>query len=65
MPGLLNIHTGSDDAGEYHSTDFVLGDRLDGHTESTCVFVGDWTHRLDRCIAYETSQVRGPKVRIA
>jgi hypothetical protein len=35
MPGLLNIHTGSDNAGEYYSTDFVLGDRLDGHTEST------------------------------
>jgi hypothetical protein len=65
MPGLLNIHTGSDNAGEYYSTDFVLGDRLDGHTESTCVFVGDWTHRLDRCVAYKASKVHWPKIRIA
>lgn len=55
MPRLLNIHTGSDDASEYHSTDFVLGDRLDGHTESTCVLVGDWTHRLDRSVTYKAS----------
>jgi hypothetical protein len=44
MPGLLNIHTGSDDAGEYHAAHFVFGDRLDGHTEPTRVFVGDGTH---------------------
>ena len=65
MPGLLNIHTGSDNAGEYYSTDFVLGDRLDGHTESTCVFVGDWTHRLDRCVTYKTSECCIVDVRIA
>jgi len=65
MPSLLNIHTGSDDAGEHHATDFVLGDWLDGHTEPTSVFVGDWTHRLDCRITYKSSQVRGAKVRIA
>jgi len=65
MPGLLNIHTGSDDAGEYHSTDLVLGDRLDGHTESTCVIVGDWTHRLDRSVTYKTSECRIVDFRIA
>jgi len=65
MPGLLNIHTGSDDAGEYHSTDFVLGDRLDGHTESTCMFVGDWTHRLDGSVTYKASECCIVDVRIA
>jgi hypothetical protein len=65
MPSLLNIHTGRDDAGKYHSTDFVLGDRLDGHTEPTCVFVGDWTHRLDRCVTYKTSECCIVDVRIA
>jgi hypothetical protein len=56
MPGLLNIHAGSDDAGEYHSTNFVLGDRLDGHTESSHMLVDDGTNRLDRRITYETSE---------
>ena len=65
MPGLLNSHTGSDDAGEYHSTDLVLGDRLDGHTESTCVIVGDWTHRLDRSVTYKASECCIVDVRIA
>jgi hypothetical protein len=65
MPGLLNIHTGSDHAGEHHATDFVLGDRLDGHTESTCVFVGNWTHRLDRCISHKASECCIVDVRIA
>jgi hypothetical protein len=44
MPGLLNIHTGSDHAGEYHAAHFVFGDRFDGHTESTRMLFGDWTH---------------------
>ena len=65
MPSLLDIHTGSDDAGEYHSTDFVLGDRLDGHTEPTRVFVGYWANRLDRCIAYKASECCIVDVRIA
>jgi hypothetical protein len=65
MPGLLNIHTGSDDAGEYHTPNFVFGDRLNGHPESTCVFVGDWTHRLDRCVTYKTSECCIVYVRIA
>lgn len=65
MPGLLNIHTGSDDASEYHATDFVLGERLDGHTESTCVFVGDWTHRLDSCVTHKASECCIVDVRIA
>jgi len=65
MPGLLNIHTGSNHSGEYHATDFVFGDRLDGHTESTCVFVCDWSHRLDRCVTYKTSECCIVDVRIA
>jgi hypothetical protein len=58
MPGLLNVHTGGDHSGEYHSTDFVLGDRLDGYTESTYMLVGGGTNRLDRRIPYETSECR-------
>jgi hypothetical protein len=65
MPGLLNIHTGSDDAGEHHATDFVLGDWLDGHTEPTRVFIGYWSHRLDRRIPYKTSECCIVDVRIA
>ena len=56
MPGLLNIHTGSNHSGEYHATDFVLGDRLNGYTESTCVLVGDRSNRLDCGVAYEASE---------
>ena len=56
MPGLLNVHTGGDDAGEYYATDFVLGDRLDGYSESSHMLVGDGTNRLDRGITYETSE---------
>jgi hypothetical protein len=56
MPGLLNVHTGGDDAGEYHATDFVLGDRLDSYTESSNMLVDDGTNRLDRGITYETSE---------
>jgi hypothetical protein len=65
MPGLLNIHTGCDHAGEYHAANLVLGDRLDGHTESTSVFVGDWTNRLDRCVTHKASECRIVDVRIA
>jgi hypothetical protein len=65
MPGLLNIHTGSDDAGKHHATDFVLGDWLDGHTEPTRVFIGYWSHRLDRRIPYKTSECCIVDVRIA
>ena len=65
MPGLLNIHTGSDDAGEYHSTDLVLGDRLDGHTESTCVFVGNRPNRLNGRVTYKASECCIVDVRIA
>jgi hypothetical protein len=56
MPGLLNIHTSGNHAGEYHATDFVLGDRLNGYTESTCVLVGDRSNRLDCGVAYEASE---------
>ena len=56
MPGLLNIHTSSNHAGEYHATDFVLGDRLDSYTESSHMLVGGGTNRLDRRITYETSE---------
>lgn len=65
MPGLLDVHPGSNHSGEYHATNFVFGDRLDGNTEPTCMLVGDWSNRLDRGIAYEASQIRGPNVRIA
>jgi hypothetical protein len=65
MPGLLNIHTGSNHSGEYHATDFVIGDRLDGYTESTHMLVGDGSNRLDRGIAHETSECRIVDVRIA
>lgn len=56
MPGLLNIHTSGNHSGEYHATDFVLGDRLDGYTESTHMLVGDGSNRLDRGIAHEASE---------
>jgi hypothetical protein len=65
MPGLLYVHPGSDHSGKYHATDFVLRDRLDGHTEPTRVLFGDRSNRLDRGIAYEASEFRGPHVRIA
>jgi hypothetical protein len=65
MPGLLNIHTGSNDACKNYTPNFVFCDWFDGYTESTCMLFGVWTHCLDRCITYETSQLRGPKVRIA
>jgi hypothetical protein len=57
MPGLLNIHTGSDDAFKNYTPNFVFCDWLDSYTESPHMLFGDWTHGLDRCIAYETSQV--------
>jgi len=41
MPGLLNVHAGSDHAGEYHAAHFVFGDRLDGHTKSASVLIGN------------------------
>lgn len=50
------MHTGGDDAGEYHATNFVLGDRLDSYTESSQMLVSDGTNRLDRRITYETSE---------
>jgi hypothetical protein len=65
MPGLLDVHTGSNHSGEYHATNFVFGDRLDGNTEPTRVLVGDRSNRLDRGIAYEASEFRRPHVRIA
>ena len=65
MPGLLNVHTGSNHSGEYHATNFVFGDRLDGNTEPTRMLVGNGSNRLDRGIAYEASEFRGPNVRIA
>ncbi|AMV31631.1 hypothetical protein VN12_05890 [Pirellula sp. SH-Sr6A] len=65
MPGLLNIHTSSNHACEYHATDFVLGDRLDGYTESTHMLVGDGSNRLDRGIAHEASECCIVDVRIA
>ena len=65
MPGLLNVHPSSNHAGEHHATDFVFGDWLDGHTESTCVLVGYCLHRLYCGITYETGQICRPKVRIA
>ncbi len=65
MPGLLNIHTSSNHAGEYHATDFVLGDRLDSYTESSYMLVGEGTNRLDRCVTYEASECSIVDVRIA
>jgi hypothetical protein len=65
MPGLLNVDLGSDDAGKHYSTDFVLRNRFDGHADSACVLVGNWSYRLDRRIAHEASELRGPHVRIA
>jgi hypothetical protein len=65
MPSLLNIHTGCDDACKNYTPNFVFCDWFDGYTESSHMLVGVWTHRLDRCITYETSKCRGPKVRIA
>jgi hypothetical protein len=65
MPGLLDVHTGSNHSGKYHATNFVFGDRLDGNTEPTRVLVGDRSNRLDRGIAYEASKFRRPHVRIA
>lgn len=65
MPSLLNIHTGCDDAGEYHAADFVLGDRLDGYTESTCVFVGNRPNRLNGRISHKASECSIVDVRIA
>jgi hypothetical protein len=65
MPGLLNIHTSGNHAGEYHATDFVFGDRLDSHTESTFILLGDRPNRLDCRIPYEPSECYIVDVRIA
>ncbi len=65
MPGLLNIHTGSNHSGEYHAADFVFGDRLDSYTESSHMLVGEGTNRLDRCVTYEASECSIVDVRIA
>ncbi len=54
MPSLLNIHTCSDDAGEYYATNFVLGDRLDSYTESSHMLVGEG--RTDWIVASRTKR---------
>ncbi len=65
MPGLLYIHTGSDDAGEHHTTDFVLGNWFNRDADATRVGFSVRPERLDRGIANETSEVHWAFVWIA
>jgi hypothetical protein len=65
MPSLLYVHTGSHHASEHHAAYFVLRDRLDGDTDSTCVFVGNRPNRLNGRISYKASECCIVDVRIA
>jgi hypothetical protein len=65
MPGLLNVHPSSHHACKYHATNFIFGNRFNGDAEATRVRFSARSDRLDRGIAYETSEVHWAFVRIA
>jgi hypothetical protein len=65
VPGFLHENPGSHHAGEDNTPDLILGNRLDGHAEESRVRARVGLDRLNRSVANESSELVGPRVRIA